>query len=666
MLRVHQTRMDRLKYPVAETVNPNLLVPYSSRLPSKDPGAIAEARQVLRKEDHAPFTIDRQPDHDEFLRAFRTQDDAGKNLRSIEIQAYFKTLQTPSLVRRRVDESSFERRTLKRGRRRANIQTVLQVCAGNSEQCFEGGWMHRVVTLPKPPPLAVEEPRMFQAPVDGEREQEPDAFEWTKKNMAFQQDQLQIEEWVNTERVEAGGDTIALDDKSTLRLEPFVFYKPTQKRGVVKARLEKRLIRLTRVTLAIIAQIASDDYSRSMQGEEPPSTFEALVMLQAIRDGIMQGSIEDLSTASRVTIIHRYVEAGGQLLAAERDDGSGNAPLADAELAHLEACTAEALSMPSTETADLLTRLSIELFDLIETVQGKYSTGSDGTDSVQTGNGSSANDQKRQALIDFREELADDTSTTTRPRKFISLQEMAQPLGGKGGKVENDELPDIELAKNLLTDRILTENHHDRPTRKLQHDKLWSFTYKLPQRSKAMNFFSMEKWLGPPPFDPRKAGRRTTDSSNASTSQQTNRQAKLLRNAVKAAAGTGTKRKATSDPNTTPAPKRSQHAVDYRSLAPDDTNPSRRLAPEEIGFSVIDEDSHEIVPKVGSGQLMPPEIRDFDIKRHGQVLENAPDPKEKRLKGPPRFPFAETSTTAAVMNQQIKLDLRDGKEFCDP
>ena len=63
---------------------------------------------------------------------------------------------------------------------------------------------------------------------------------------------------------------------------------------------------------------------------------------------------------------------------------------------------------------------------------------------------------------------------------------------------------------------------------------------------------------------------------------------------------------------------------------------------------------------------MPPEIMDFDVQKHGQILENAPDPREKRMKGEARFPFGETNTTSLAMNTQIGMELGRSKRLFLP
>ncbi|KAI9872827.1 MAG: hypothetical protein M1830_001147 [Pleopsidium flavum] len=651
MMRVHQRRMNKLKYPLAEQVKPGLLRPYSSRLPSNDPTAMAQARLAFRKEDHAPFTIDRKPDHARFVRPFRTIDDTGRNLRKIESDAYYQTLLEPGLVNAYVEENSFEQRALKRGRRRAALQKALRAFADNREQHFKGGWMHRVVSLPQPPAATFNEPQMSQSALESERPAEPEAFEWTKKNLAFQQGQKQLEQWVNTERAQIQGNIITSDDKNMFSPEPAVFYKPTQRRGVVKARQERRLFRLARMAFAILAQTSSYHVSRAT-GKEAPSAPEAQVMITALSEGLIDDTmeeIEDVPTANQIMVIQQYAKSGGQLLQRGSDGGGDEAALSDSELARLDACYEEGLAEPNEEIAGLLRRLGTEFFGLIEQAN----------DVGWENNNPMTKDEDKQALVNFREDLARDTSTTTTARKFFSLRELAQPLNG------TDASLDVGEAKNLLTDRILIEHNEDLCSRRLQHDKIWSFTSKLPTRSKAQNFFSLEKWSAPPPFAPETVTQEKEGTTGASTARGTGLQQKRPRNEITAAQTTKGKRKATSDPESVPALKRSQNAVDYRSLDPTDETPSRRLAPEEIGFQVVKEKSHEPVPEVGSGMLMPAEIKEFNMKKHGQVLENAPDPVEKRLKGPPKFPFGETSTTSAALNTQIRLHLGDATAVKD-
>lgn len=60
---------------------------------------------------------------------------------------------------------------------------------------------------------------------------------------------------------------------------------------------------------------------------------------------------------------------------------------------------------------------------------------------------------------------------------------------------------------------------------------------------------------------------------------------------------------------------------------------------------------------------MPPEMQEFDVSKHGEVLENAPDAKEKHWAGGEGFPFAETGFLAGVVGGRVERDLEAGGFF---
>lgn len=638
MLRVHKARMDN---PTAELVGSRQLTRYSTRLPTKDPAGMVVARHALRKEDHPPFTIDRKPDHALFVRAFRTNDKAGKRLREVERLAYFQTLKNPSLANEDLEENTYEERALKRGRRRAALQLALRAIGGNEEQTFEAGSTHRIVSLPQPPVVKAEEPRMCQALPESERPAEPDRFAWTKRNIKFQQGQSQLVTWVNDERTQ---NRVGLrHSDGQLQTKPLVFYKPTQKQSIVAHRRERRIARLAQVAFGILVRVSYDLLSKGIEDAQEPSSPEAQVLIEAMTQGLIHGDAEDsrdVPTATQIVILQQLAKAGGQLPQNVADGDM--TPLDETQLVRLENCSVESLSRLGEDTLGLLQTLHVELLDLIHSVENG-----------DPSNYSEDRNRDKETLKTFREDVAGCPSD----------EGLANSLNTMKVSVGTDE------TKSLVTDQILTENNKDVRDRRLDHRKIWSFSTALPEISKIQNYFSMEKWptSSRSVQNPQTATQTTTGKRKAITELETAPATKRLRDEY-TPQGIGGNRK-TTEAEAASGPKRSAHAVDYRSLDPTDKRPSRRLAPDEIGFQVVKEESHPHENKllrIGAGDLMPPEIKDFDVQKHGQILENAPDPREKRMKGKARFPFGETSTTSLALNTRIRVDLGSSKRLLLP
>jgi len=652
MLRVHKAHMDRLDKPIPERVDSERLARYSTRLPTQDPAGMEATRCALRKEDHAPFTIDRKPDHAKFVQAFRTDDKGGQSLREVEHRAYFQTLKDPRLISEYLKDTTYEERAFKRGRRRAALQLALRAIGGNEEQTFKGDWMQRIVSLPQPPTVKAEEPRLCQGLPESERPLEPHRFAWTKWNIEFQQGQSQLVTWVNDERAQNRASLGNTDGQ--VPTKPLTFYKPTQKQSIVAYRRERRIARLTQVAFGVLVRVSYDRLSKGIEDPQAPSSPEAQVLIGAMTQGLIDGdanTTRDVPTATQIGLLQQYAKAGGQLLQNGADGDPTRSPLNDTELIHLETCSVESLSQPEDDNRTLLRTLRVELLNLIN--------------AVQTGNPRDYSDEDtnldKETLRTFREDVIGESSTRTAGERFLSTGELANPLNIVKVLVAGE-------IRNLTTDRVLTENNEDVRDRSLEHRKIWSFSTTLPEISKIQNYFSMEKWPTSSRSVPstQTTAQTTTGKRKATMALETEPAAKRLRDEYTPQA-TGGKRKATTDPEGAPTPKRSAHAADYRSRDPTDTRPSRRLAPEEFGFRVVRDNSHgnnEL--RAGAGDLMPPEIMDFDVQKHGQILENAPDPREKRMKGEARFPFGETSTTSLAMNTQIGMELGRSKRLFLP
>ncbi|KAI9747284.1 MAG: hypothetical protein M1835_002154 [Candelina submexicana] len=193
MLWVHKQRMDKVDQPDPPSIEfETQFPPFSLRLPSDHPAAKEEAEIVFRREDHPPFTVERKPDHLEFLHAFRGNNVIGKELRTLESKAYFATLKDPKLVNQKARVETFQTRATQRGSRRAAIQTALRTLARNTEQHYRGDWVNRVITLPQPVP-EIPEPVMSMALPEDERPKSPDPFECTKKYQKYESEQRNVE-----------------------------------------------------------------------------------------------------------------------------------------------------------------------------------------------------------------------------------------------------------------------------------------------------------------------------------------------------------------------------------------------------------------------------------------------------------------------------------------
>lgn len=635
MLDIHRDRMDKLHDPVPDHVDTTLLIPWSARLPSGHPEAKAAAHETFRRDDHAPFTLDRKHDQADFVRSLRSKDKDGETIRKAERIAYSQAMQSRKYVVEEVDGTSFEKRAKARGRRRAAVQNALNMFAGNEEQQFEGGWLHRVVSLPQPPISGPEEPQMYVGAPQGERQSDANAYEWTNKNITFQKTQEQLKTLIENNHERAGTHISAAVTR---------FPKPVNKPSVIAARRLGRLTRLVDLAFEVLLRLGIHDFEKAKEDTKPPASPEARILSVAATEGGFDpaaDAVQEVPTSNKMHLLELYIKFGGQLLhPVSHDDGVEVRPLTDQELRDLRRCTVERLCNPDEKTSNLMQRLGGELFRRLEDVQGIHSSEYH----------ERANDGHMEALANLRTSLAAKSAKAVNSKLFPSLQELAQSMSASRA------LPSVELATKLLTDRSLLENHLAFPDSKVDHDDMWAFSTKLPDASRTRNFFSMERWLPGPRHVPNTQAQSTGLPANLLP-------ARSLGHKNVDVTTTGEKRKATSQTEGAPQSKRSQYAADYKSSSPDDPGSPPRSASEEIGFDAIKEDVGEVIPKPGKGVLMPPEIKSFRLKRDARVLEDARDPLEKFIPGPVRFPFAETGTLAAAMNMQIDFHLGHCKRF---
>lgn len=632
MLFVHRMRMDKQKYEGNRAIDYNRLPKHSQRLGLRDTSERASLRGAPLREDHPPFTIERKHDQQGFLRAFRANNERGRALRDLEAAAYNATLLDSALVNEYLEERAeadetedhkaerFDTRATKRGRRRAAVQIALRSFARNCEQHFAGGWDHRVVRLPPPPVEEPPEPTMF-APLD--REQRPRVahpYRYTRKILLFQETQRRLEERINL--------SLATDEnnKGYSWLDfPNLSHKPT----VVMARTENRLKILALLTYEVKVKLG---YQEIKSGN---NTGMAAQFIREWVVGVCEdlGS-SDLSQQEKVALVLAYYDRDPSWPEDYLESRSKWSPLSPQMIAALQRFVRSRSGVINATAHRLITRLATELADVW--FQLKHNNLAE----EETWNRRAAlNALKRERRFRIARRLRQNKDHRT----YAPLRELAQPLNDN-----ETEATDAE-AINLMSSQILRENNENSRPPRVVLEELWSFAAHLPTESTNRNFFSLEQWSGFAPIRAGEAvrltaaGKRKTDEEDDSLSLP------------------ASKHQRADDINDIISRDMRQHnAVAYEPLNPDNPLPSRRVAPEDIGFVQVEESPQERVPVIGSGDLMPPEMKNFDYQRDGHVLENAPDVKENHQEGPPIFPFAETPFMQVLLGRQIADDMAPG------
>ena len=635
MLFVHKTRMDKQRYEGNRPIDYDRLPKHSQRLGLRDTSERASLRGAPLREDHPPFTLERKFDQQEFLRAFRADTEQGIALRALEVAAYDETLLHSSLVNEYLEEGPvanetendkierFSVRARKRGRRRAAVQIALRSFARNCEQHFAGGWDHRVIRLALPPVEEPAEPIMF-APLDREhRPRTIQPYRFTRKLLQFQEGQREMEEGFNEKL--ANSD---ITEGYTWLDYPNPSHKPT----VVRARDENRLKILALLTFDVLVKMGSYFI---MTGREHLTRARASVFVQEwAQPARLEIGGGNLPQQTKVRLVLAFFTEDSGWPVRYLATRAKSRPLTPQAIAALQQYIELRSDVNNATVSKLLTRLGTELADVWSRLRNNR------LPEDESVNREEAIRTVRRIRVHRYER---DKSKHRNRGRNAPLRELAQALDGNEAQLTHAD------AINLMSDRILNENHENERPQRVTLDEMWSFAANVPAESRNRNFFSIEQWSG---FAPIKAGEEARIS-------------------------TAGKRKAGVDDESLPLPppkrqraddvddfpphlKRRYNAVAYESLNPDNPNPSRRLPPEEIGFVQVEETPEEHAPEIGSGELMPPEIKDFDYLRDGHVLENAPDMKENHQEGPPFFPFAETPFMQVLLGRQVANDMAPG------
>ena len=640
MLFVHKMRMEKQRYEGNRPIDYNRLPKHSQRLGLRDTSKRANFRGAPLREDRPPFTIERKPDQQDFLRAFRADTEQGRALRALEAAAYDATLVDSSLVNEYLEERAtaheteddrterFNIRATKRGRRRAAVQIALRSFARNCEQHFAGGWDHRVVRLPPPPVEEPAEPIMF-APLD--REQQPRAihpYRYTRKMLQFHEQQQAIEELINVKA--ASSDTnlgyIWLD-----------FPNPSHKHAVMRARYGSRIRALALLSYDLLVKQAVQQIShgRSDESEHNNESQAATFVEDWVIPECQELGSSDLPRRTRVRLILDFFTSDPRWPEGYLKTRFASSTLNAPAIAALQEYMKSRSTVMNATVYGISTRLGTELAYVWNRLKGNL-----------VGKHKSRNRQIAiDSLVSYRESRykRDEERHKTRGGR-APLRDLAQPLNGNEAELTHAQ------AINLMSDQILRENHENRRPKRVALDEVWSFADHVPTGSRNRNFFSIEQWSGFAHIgadgkaritaaEKRKAG---IDDDDFLSSPPRKRQ------------------RARDVDDYLDHPVRRYNAVAYESLNPDNPNPSRRLPPEEIGFVQVEETPEGRAPEIGSGELMPPEIKDFDYLRDGHVLENAPDMKENHQEGPPYFPFAETPFMQVLLGRQVANDMAPG------
>lgn len=632
MVFVHKMRMDKQKYQGNRPIDYNRLPKHSQRLGLRDTSERASLRGAPLREDHPPFTIERKDDQQEFLRAFRANNERGRALRDLEAAAYNATLLDPALVneyleeRAEADETEDEKaerldtRATKRGRHRAAVQIALRSFARNCEQHFAGGWDHRVVRLPPPPVEEPPEPKTF-APLD--REQRPRVahpYRYTRRMLQFQEIQRQLEERINLR--------LATDENNE-EYSWLDFPNPSHKPTVVMARTENRLKVLALLTYEVKVKLG---YQEIKIGNH--TGMAARFVRNWVVGSREDVGFRDLSQQEKVALVLMYYANDPNWPDDYLESRTKWSPLSPQMIAALQRFVRSRSGVINETAHRLITRLAAELTDVWLQLKHKNLVGD------ETRN-------RRAALDALRRERRARLARRLRQNKdhltYAPLRELAQPLNDNEAEATDAE------AINLLSDQILRENNENSRPARVVLDEVWSFAAHLPRESTNRNFFSLEQWSG---FTPIRAGEavRLTAAGKRKADEEDDYFSLPA-----------SKRQHNDDINDIIGRTIRQHnAVAYEPLNPDNPIPSRRLAPEDIGFVQVEESPQERIPAIGSGDLMPPEMKNFDYQRDGHVLENAPDVKENHQEGPPIFPFAETPFMQVLLGRQIADDMAPG------
>ncbi|KAI9810190.1 MAG: hypothetical protein M1827_006636 [Pycnora praestabilis] len=621
MARVTKWRLDRQARASRPSTGINMLPPYSQRLPSDHDWAKLEAEKDEHKEDKPPFTVDRKPDQGHFLAVMRSPCAEGINLRNVERLAYRKTLKNPHQCNAWLQNKTFEQRAEKRGRRRAAIQVALQTLCRNSEQNFESDSERRMLILPQRPSPEPREPEMFKALPESERPASPDPFEFTKKNIRFQQDQKRIEDLEQSTRQNARAEEWKRSQHSAAKLKKgseskdmtqlYVFDKPTLSRGVLKAKYEKRFRVFVNLLFDLMLSDGPDLFFN--QGSHPGSAIRHALKV------IYDLPRNHVSYKIKLSFVKVLANCRDEAFVDGLNNGRTSAPLTEEEISKIEEYVViegninlvhqdlvSLIAKFKNELGSLLRQLSINTFDqdikpLLE--------------------------ESGRCLQSWREDAQAYSPWLKTEGSHLSLEELAQLFGN------NPDVLTHEEALSFLNKKIIQENANDQRSCKLNHEVLWSFTKALPVSSKGRRFFSLERWSG---------------FKRPSAQTPPHPQARF------------------SDPAPEPYFHDPTHlAVPYTSRDPRGPTPSDRVPPPEIGFTTIIEDSRPHTPEIDEGSQIPDEIPGLDFGRNeGRTLGQSgrTDPEEVYVgdgkgEGRAEFGFGETRSMQSMLGRKIQMDL---------
>lgn len=198
MLRVHEARMKKLKNQGLEWTEHLPAASLSQRLSLGEIDAQTAIPGAPLRSDHPPFTTERPPNLNLFLRTLHSSGPHGQKLRKIESEGRQEVLRDPSVVNDVLEErdsasqdEAFEILARRRGRQRAATEIALRSFATNEEQHYQGGWQHNFL---RPSRSVVRRPDSILTISTGKENEGhyTPPYRWMKRYLAFREYQKRV------------------------------------------------------------------------------------------------------------------------------------------------------------------------------------------------------------------------------------------------------------------------------------------------------------------------------------------------------------------------------------------------------------------------------------------------------------------------------------------
>lgn len=581
------------------------------RLPPSDPAKVTKLQGQLQNDDLFPFSLEEGSDDEAFLAAFNDSGDEGTNLRRFDRDGFNEVISCPSLAARNPDlpDETFEQRAKKRGRDSAALQLALRLFCRNYEQHYGSLVDQRLVDFP--PTLT---PRIKQLKESSVR----DAFQCTKMNALFRAEQFEYENPKAIAMSTTSEKDLKAEDQHPSMIDP------TAWSGVRSANKEIEGILLQRLLWKILIMAAK----RIHRGGGPQSLEEQFVQSQW--DAIVTFQTDELRYRSDIQdLVFEYITC---LLGEEYQLGpsfSGRIydySVSSSSIRMLDSLTSA--NEPSSIQNDLREKA---LCPVAMRVLYLFSETSDNKANEKQGATMKANEiipppeERVKYFKKQRKFLRNTTPGWKSKGKYLTLKEVVKPIRARLSVSE--AAPDV----NILSSMLAVENTRNPKYYALDYDQIWVFSRELPTYSKVRNFFSLKFYDG------------------------------VLREDVM---------NPWDDESEYEADGVTDHTLQYNPTqrANSDIDPRIPYSPPPRVQSrtqvwLDGQPSDESVPEVGSGQIMPLPLIDFNPEKL-QARQAKQVKRWKVAKYYPgcslKLPLPETGFIEAAMGARIQTDL-DGK-----